>query len=82
MEIHADSLSGRAPCNQYAASLAAENGRFALSAVRVTRMACPRLEEEERFFGALERVRSYRRDGAALLLLDDAGESALRLESE
>ena len=51
-----------------------------IAGLGVTRMFCQdRMETEQSFLDALSRVRSYRLDGAMLVLLDAAGTAVMKL---
>jgi heat shock protein HslJ/membrane-bound inhibitor of C-type lysozyme len=74
-------VSGRAGCNQYSGYLQAAGNALRVSETRSTRMACPPpvMQQETRFLAALGAVRTARRDGDRVLLLDETGHVRLRL---
>jgi|RhiMetdeSRZDD1v2_1073273.scaffolds.fasta_scaffold178809_3 heat shock protein HslJ len=74
-------VSGRASCNQYSGTLQLGAGTLRVAEPLSTRMACEPvlMTQERRFLTALQEVRTYRRDGDHLLLLDEAGRVRLRL---
>jgi heat shock protein HslJ/membrane-bound inhibitor of C-type lysozyme len=74
-------VSGRAGCNQYSGYLQAAGDALRVSETRTTRMACspPVMEQETRFLAALAAVRTARREGDRLVLLDETGHVRLRL---
>jgi heat shock protein HslJ/membrane-bound inhibitor of C-type lysozyme len=74
-------VSGRAGCNQYSGYLQAAGNALRVSETRSTRMACPPpvMQQETRFLTALAAVRTARRDGDRVLLLDETGHVRLRL---
>jgi putative lipoprotein len=74
-------VSGRASCNQYAGTLALGAGSMRVTEPSSTRMACEPaiMTQERRFLAALESVRTLRREGDRLLLLDEARRVRLRL---
>jgi heat shock protein HslJ len=74
-------VSGRASCNQYAGTLELGAGTMRVVEPVSTRMACDPtvMTQERQFLAALQAVRTYRRDGDRLLLLDEAGRARLRL---
>jgi heat shock protein HslJ len=74
LRIDADgTLHGRAPCNSFGAANQAELPQLRLGAIRATRMACPRLAEEEAFFAALSAMTTARQDDSGRLLLTGPG---------
>ncbi len=73
---------GSTGCNRYFAVVRmSERAGLRFGGAGSTRMACPPavMEQEQRFFAAIEGVRSYRLDGVALVLLDERGISRVRL---
>jgi heat shock protein HslJ/membrane-bound inhibitor of C-type lysozyme len=74
-------VSGRAGCNQYTGSLQAAPGMLRVSETATTRMACPPpvMQQETRFLKSLAAVRTARRDGDRVLLLDETGHVRLQL---
>jgi len=74
-------VSGRASCNQYAGTLQLGAGTMHVVEPVSTRMACEPavMTQERQFLVALQAIRTYRRDGDRLLLLDEAGRTRLRL---
>ena len=50
----AGQFAGQAPCNRYFGSLEDDYPAFKTGPIGATRMACANLEEEQRFFTALE----------------------------
>jgi putative lipoprotein len=74
-------VSGRAGCNQYSGYLQAAGDALRVSETRTTRMACPPpvMEQESRLLSALAAVRTARREGDRLVLLDEGGRVRLRL---
>jgi heat shock protein HslJ len=74
-------VSGRAGCNQYAGPLQLGANTIRVTETLSTRMACAPavMEQEGRFLAALGEVRTFRRDGDRLLLLDGAGRVRIRL---
>jgi heat shock protein HslJ/membrane-bound inhibitor of C-type lysozyme len=74
-------VSGRAGCNQYSGYLQAAGDALRVSETRTTRMACPPpvMEQETRFLAALTAVRTARREGERVLLLDETGRVRLVL---
>lgn len=47
-------ISGQAPCNRYVASVQRDGSALAIKAIAATKMACPELHAEGRFFQLLE----------------------------
>jgi len=78
----ADQAVGSGGCNQYGAGLTLKEKQIRFGATRSTRMACVEaaMNQEQRFFNALPRVRTYefKHEGAILLLLDEEGKALLR----
>ncbi len=72
-------ISGRAPCNGFFASYSERGGKLQIGSVGATRRMCQEMEAEREMLGALSRVTGYQRDGARLVLVDDAGNSVLAL---
>lgn len=74
-------VSGRAGCNQYSGYLQAAGDALRVSETRTTRMACPTLvmEQETRFLTALAAVRTARRQGDRIVLVDETGRLRLVL---
>jgi heat shock protein HslJ len=64
-------IHGRAPCNRWSAANRAILPKLDLGAIRSTRMACPRLAEEQAFFTALAGMTGARLDGAGGLILSN-----------
>jgi len=65
----AGQVTGKAPCNSYAAHNAAELPAFQLGPIRATRMACDRLAEEQAFFDALALMETMALEGDRTLIL-------------
>ena len=74
-------VSGRGGCNQYTGFLQAAGSALRVSETRSTRMACaaPVMQQETRFLSALAAVRTARREGDRVLLLDETGHVRVRL---
>lgn len=49
-------LRGRGPCNSYSAAVTGEPPAFKIEAVQSTKMACPDLAAEQRFFDLLPQM--------------------------
>jgi len=80
-------IAGRAGCNRYFGTFK-QSGEQSGDAVAIkpagsTRMACPPdvMDQEGRFLSALEAVKTARREGDRLLLLDGSGRVRMRLVS-
>ncbi len=65
----AGQVSGKAPCNSYGAQNVAELPAFRLGPIRATRMACPKLAEEQVFFDTLALMETMALDGPKTLVL-------------
>lgn len=72
---------GSSGCNRFTGGFTRDGASLQFGPVAGTRMACEpaAMELEQRFHQALEAVRGWRMDGAALLLTDAAGATVLRL---
>lgn len=67
-----NTMSGIADCNRLMAKYTAtEKGSMAISNVGSTRMACPDMEQEQRFISVLESTTNYKMDGPMLILISD-----------
>jgi putative lipoprotein len=73
--------TGSGGCNSFRASWSLEGEAFRFGPIAATRRACPppQMEQETRFFAALEATRGARVEDGALVLLDAAGATVLRL---
>jgi heat shock protein HslJ len=70
LRLEADgSMSGRAPCNSYGTQNTGALPALALRPIRATRMACPRLDEEQAFFDALAVMTTLDLSGPDRLIL-------------
>ena len=67
-------VSGEGPCNRYSAPLSVPYPWFQLGPVTATRRACPDLEAEARFFGALSEMQFAEAQGNVLILSNEAGQ--------
>jgi putative lipoprotein len=76
-------ISGTGGCNRYFGDATFSAGEIEFGPLGSTRMACPApiLDQEMRFFAALEASRSYRQDPVTGLLffMDEGGSDVLRL---
>ena len=74
-------VSGSGGCNRYRSQALIEGAGLRFGPVAGTRMSCaPALmDQEHKFFAALDMVRSYQFDGTLLLMLDESGAQLLRL---
>lgn len=66
-------VAGRAPCNVFTGAQAAPYPWIEFGPIAATRMACPDLEAEQRFFTALEEMTVAEVSGDTLILSNDAG---------
>ena len=76
LDIGADgSVSGRGGCNSMGGNATIEGGNIRFGRIVATQMACApaAMEQEGKFFAALEEVRAWRLDGDRLELLDAGG---------
>ncbi len=74
-------VSGSGGCNQFNGSVAIEENSLTFGPLASTRRACPgaMMDQEDRYFIALDAARSYRYDGSYLFLSDESGNDLLRL---
>ncbi|UCG73193.1 MAG: META domain-containing protein [Chromatiales bacterium] len=74
--------SGIGGCNRYFGDVNHNDGAISFGPLGSTRMACPQavMDQEQRFFAALEASRTYRQDDLTGLLYfqDEAGTDVLR----
>ena len=68
-------VAGQAPCNGYTASQRAPLPWFEVGPIAATRRACPDLAFETRYFEALRAMTLIERQGAVLILSNDAGQT-------
>ncbi|QYK43174.1 MAG: META domain-containing protein [Paracoccaceae bacterium] len=61
-------LAGQGPCNRYSGSVTGTAPAFRAGPVMATRMACPALEFESRYFAALSQVDRIETDGVRMAL--------------
>ena len=66
-------VTGQAPCNTYFATQTVPYPWFNVDTIGATRMACPDLNTEARFFAALEEMSLAEVLGDTLILRNDAG---------
>jgi len=66
-------IAGRAPCNTYSGEMSVPYPWFEVGPLVSTRMACPELEQEGIFFGALGEMTLSEVLGDTLILRNDAG---------
>jgi putative lipoprotein len=75
--------SGTGGCNRYFGDVTLGPGTIGFGPIGSTRMACPEavMEQEQRFFQALEASRRYRQDPVTglLYLVDEGGNALVRL---
>ena len=71
MRLEADgTLAGSAPCNRWSTMNRATLPDLSLGGIRATRMACDRLDDEQKFFEALAAMTSMALDGDRNLVLN------------
>ena len=72
---------GRGGCNNFHGTYSVEGGTFRFGPIAATRRACPppQMEQEIRFFAALDATRGARIEDGALLLLGETGGTVARL---
>jgi putative lipoprotein len=77
-----DQVIGRGGCNRYFGRLGLSHSVLSISGLGDTKMFCTPptvMEQERRFFEALQASVAWQRDGDTLVLLDLAGHERLRL---
>jgi heat shock protein HslJ len=75
-------LYGRGGCNQYSGGfeLDAESGDVELSQIAATKMACPDMEIENRYFSMLDEVARMEQSSQILKFYNDTGETIAQFE--
>jgi putative lipoprotein len=75
-------VSGSGGCNRISGPYSAEGKSLTFGALASTRMACADgMEQEDAFFAALARVRSWRISGDGLVVLDGDGATVARFRA-
>jgi len=69
----AGKIAGLAPCNTYSGAMTAPYPWFEAGQLAVTRMACPELAAESRFFSALSDMTLSEVSGDMLILSNETG---------
>lgn len=69
------SFSGQAPCNTYSGTITVPYPWFATTAIAATRMACPDLALESKYFSALSVMTLSETSGPILTLSNDDNQS-------
>lgn len=84
LKIDKGRVFGRGGCNRYTGHATIQGASISFGKMASTRMACPPavMDQESRFFQALEQVRSYAFDKGLLLLKDAAGRTTLRFSAQ
>lgn len=74
-------VHGSGGCNQFNGAAEVSGGALSFGPLAATRRACAEalMDQESKFFGALDAVKGYRFDGPFLLLTDAAGDPLMRL---
>lgn len=81
LEVKADgSVSGKSGCNGFAGASTATNDAIGFGPLAATKMACPdaQMQQEARYFAALDATRRYLLEGNSLRLLDAGGATVVR----
>lgn len=68
-------IAGRAPCNRYFATQNAPLPWFEVGPIGATKMACPDLATENKYFQTLSKMTLIERTGNTLLLSNDGSET-------
>ena len=76
-------FNGKAACNNYNGTIADyTNSSISFKTIIATRMACPKLSEEQAYFQALKKVVAYKQTNNILALLDKDKETILVFTKE
>ena len=75
-------IAGKAPCNSYSGTMTAPYPWFEAGPLASTRMACPDLEAENRFFAALGEMTVSEVSGKTLILSNEDGREMVFTASE
>ena len=77
-------VQGRGGCNGFRGRYTLDGVTLTLGPIASTRRACPppQMQQETRFFAALEATRAFRIEDGRLLLLDAAGAPVATLERQ
>jgi heat shock protein HslJ len=68
LDLTADGLSGKAPCNRYFASLTRDGDSFFPGPIGATRMACPDIKAEAEYLARLSAITTAVEAGGVLIL--------------
>ncbi|MGB0799993.1 MAG: META domain-containing protein [Planktomarina sp.] len=68
-------LTGEGPCNRYNATIDVPYPWFHIDAISATRMACPDLDNEVRYFDLLSKMTLSEFARGTLILSNDAGQN-------
>ena len=82
LAIAADgAVSGSGGCNGYGGTAEITGSAIAFGPLATTRMACPpaQMDQETKFFEALEKAASWKIEDGKLLLIDGGGNAVVRL---
>lgn len=85
LELRADgSAGGSGGCNRFRGTFEFTRDTIRFGAIAGTMMACPPavMDQEQRFYKALENARGWKKEQGKLLLLDGAGTAVARLAGE
>ena len=83
--LNEQQLNGYSGCNNLASALdmnALKKGKLAFPRMAATLRLCPDAAHEQAFLAALDKVRSYKLDGATLRLCDEAGKPLVSLKKQ
>ena len=75
-------ITGDAPCNTYSGKMSAPYPWFETGPLAITRMACPDLAAETRFFAALETMTLSEVSGDTLILSNETGREMVFKDSD
>ncbi|MHC1550711.1 META domain-containing protein [Phyllobacterium sp. K27] len=83
LEIADSRASGRGGCNRYSAAIKVEGDTVSIGPAMSTKMACAAavMDQEQKFFSALEKVEKWKLDGTKLVLMDSDGSAILKFSA-
>lgn len=83
LEIADGRASGRGGCNRFNAAITIEGDALSIGPAMSTKMACAAaaMDQEQKFFDALEKVAKWKLDGSKLVLMDVGGSAILQFSA-
>jgi heat shock protein HslJ len=73
LRLDGDKVTGKAPCNRFFGTNAADLPAVSVTALGATKMACPDLAAEDAFFAALQAMQRAELDQGHLFLIGPEG---------